>query len=93
MDRQQLIQQIEVLRQSRIITYLTSDRQGSFNARIAMDVIPFISKQLQTFGKTQNIDLFLYSTGGDTMVPWRLVSMYRLEWFVAQYPLTRENIT
>ncbi len=77
MDRKQLIQQIEGLRESRVITYLTSDRQGPFNARIAMDVIPLISKQLQTIGKVKNIDLFLYSAGGDTMVPWRMVSMIR----------------
>ena len=77
MDRKQLIQQIEGLRKSRVITYLTSDRQGPVNARIAMDVVPIISNQLRTIGKTQNIDLFLYSAGGDTMVPWRLVSMIR----------------
>jgi len=77
MDKKQLIQQIEGLRKSRIITYLTSDRPGPVNARVAMDIIPVISKQLQIIGKTQNIDLFLYSTGGDTMVPWRLVSMIR----------------
>ncbi len=77
MDRKQLIQQIEGLRKSRVITYVTSDRQGPFNARIAMDVIPLIGKQLQTIRKTQNIDLLLYSAGGDTMVPWRLVSMIR----------------
>ncbi len=73
----QLIQQIESLRKSRVITYFTSDRQGPVNARVAMDIIPLISKQLQAVGKTQNIDLFLYSSGGDTMVPWRLVSMFR----------------
>ena len=77
MDRKQLIQQIESLRKSRVITYLTSDRQGPFNARIAMDVIPFISRQMQTIGKIKNVDLFLYSAGGDTIVPWRLVSMIR----------------
>ncbi len=77
MDKKQLIQQIEGLRQSRVITYLTSDRQGPINARVAMDIVPVISKQLQTIGKTENIDLFLYSAGGDTMVPWRLVSMAR----------------
>jgi len=77
MDKKQLIQQIEGLRKSKVITYLTSDRQGPFNARIAIDVIPIISKQLQTIRKTDNIDLFLYSAGGDTMVPWRLVSMIR----------------
>ena len=77
MDKKQLIQQIQGLRKSRVITYLTSDRQGPINARVAMDIIPIISKQLRTIGKTENIDLFLYSAGGDTMVPWRLVSMIR----------------
>ena len=51
MDRKKLIQKIEGLRESRVITYLTSDRQGPFNARIAMDVIPFMSKQLQSYWK------------------------------------------
>ncbi|MFA6185524.1 MAG: hypothetical protein WC720_05270 [Candidatus Shapirobacteria bacterium] len=77
MDKKSLIQQIEKMRKSRVITYLTSDRTGPVNARVAMDIIPVISKQLQTIGKTTNIDLFLYSTGGDTIVPWRLVSMIR----------------
>ncbi|MDP2918271.1 MAG: hypothetical protein Q8N68_02125 [bacterium] len=77
MDKKTLIQQIEESRKSRVITYLTSDRQGPINARVAMDIIPIISKQLQAIGKTENIDLFLYSAGGDTMAPWRLVSMIR----------------
>ncbi len=77
MDTKSLIQEIEGLRNSRVITYLTSDRQGPVNARVAMDIIPIISRQLREMGKTENIDLFLYSTGGDTMVPWRLVSMIR----------------
>ncbi len=77
MDKKQLIKKIEEQRKSKVITYITSDRQGPVNARIAMDVVPIISKQLQKIGRTQNIDLFLYSSGGDTMVPWRLVSMIR----------------
>ncbi|MFA6252644.1 MAG: hypothetical protein WCV69_00015 [Patescibacteria group bacterium] len=77
MARTDLIKKIEQTRNSRVITYLTSDRQGPINARVAMDIIPIIAKQLQLIGKTENIDLFLYSAGGDTMVPWRLVSMIR----------------
>lgn len=77
MDKKSLILQIEELRKSRVITYLTSDRQGPVNARVAMDIIPIISKQLREIGKTESVDLFLYSSGGDTMVPWRLVSMIR----------------
>jgi len=77
MSKKELIQKIEKLRESRVITYITSDRQGPVNARIAGDIIPIISKQLRKIGKTKNIDLFLYSSGGDTMVPWRVVSMIR----------------
>ncbi|MFC1613237.1 hypothetical protein ACFL23_02795 [Patescibacteria group bacterium] len=77
MENQTLIQKIEELRKSRVITYITSDRQGPVNARIAGDVIPILSNQLRKIGKTENIDLFLYSAGGDTMVPWRMVSMIR----------------
>lgn len=77
MDKKQLIEKIEETRKSRVITYVTSDRPGPVNARVAMDIIPIMSRQLREIGKVQNVDLFLYSTGGDTMVPWRMVSMIR----------------
>jgi len=77
MDKKELFKKIEDNRGSRVITYLTSDRQGPINARVAMDIIPIFSKQLGMISKVPKIDLFLYSTGGDTMVPWRLVSMIR----------------
>lgn len=77
MAREQFIEKIEKLRQSRLITYLTSDRGGPVNARIARDIIPVISGQLRKIKKSPKIDLFLYSGGGDTMVPWRLISMIR----------------
>ena len=77
MERNQIIQKIEQQRGSRVVTYITSDRPGPVNARVAMDVIPVMSRQLRAIGKAEKIDLFLYSTGGDTLVPWRLVSMIR----------------
>lgn len=77
MQTKNLIQKIEEKRGSKVITYLTSDRQGPVNAKIAMDIIPVISNQLRKIGRVEKIDLFLHSTGGDTMVPWRLVSMIR----------------
>ena len=73
----EIIKKIQKKRNSKVITYLTSDRAGPLNARIAGDIIPVISHQLRSISKTQNIDLFLFSQGGDTMVPWRLVSMIR----------------
>ena len=80
MEKRQLIKQIEETRGSEVITYLTSDRPGPVNARVAPDIIPLFSKQLRAIalnGKVPKIDLFLYSAGGDTLVPWRLVSMIR----------------
>lgn len=37
-SRNQLIEKIEGIRRSRVITYITSDRQGPANAGIAMDI-------------------------------------------------------
>lgn len=77
MERSKLFGEIEGMRGSRVVAYVTSDRQGPVNARVAMDIIPIVSRQLRAIGKTKQIDLVLYSAGGDTMVPWRLVSMIR----------------
>jgi ClpP class serine protease len=77
MNKLEIIKKIEAKRGSKVITYITSDRQGPVNARVAMDIIPIVSEQLRKIGKTDKIDLFLYTAGGDTKVPWRLVSMIR----------------
>jgi len=77
MSKVDLIKKIEQKRGSKVITYITSDRPGPIGARVAMDIIPIISEQLRKIGKVAKIDLFLYTAGGDTMVPWRLVSMIR----------------
>jgi hypothetical protein len=80
MDKKAAIAQLEGLRGSRVISYVTNDRPGPMNARIAPDTIPYFSKQLDAIApgaKLPKIDLFIYSLGGDTMVPWRLVSMIR----------------
>ena len=77
MSKIDLIKNIGYKRGSRVITYVTSDRPGPVGARVAMDIIPIMSEQLRQIGKVDKIDLFLYTAGGDTMVPWRLVSMIR----------------
>ena len=42
MTKIDLIKKIEEKRSSRVITYLTSDRPGPLNARIAGDIIPMM---------------------------------------------------
>lgn len=74
--RKELINQIQSIRNSKIITYITGDRQP-VNSQIAEDAVRPLFDQLLSTGKNKRIDLFLYSRGGDVSVPWRIVSMFR----------------
>ncbi|MBM3295560.1 MAG: hypothetical protein FJY82_13720, partial [Candidatus Aminicenantes bacterium] len=71
------ISKIEDTRSSRVITYVTSDKQPPLAAKIALDTIPIFYAHLKRIGKVNKIDLFLYSAGGDIILPWRLVSLIR----------------
>jgi hypothetical protein len=67
-----LIQKVEGLRGSRVITYYLHP-----GIHMAMDAIPCFYEQLRTVGKQDKIDLWLHSSGGQTEFPWRLVQMVR----------------
>jgi len=71
------IASIESSRGSRVIAYVTSDRQPPLRAKIATDVIPIFYEHLKRIGNADKIDLFIYSLGGDIMPPWRLVNLIR----------------
>lgn len=72
----ELIKQIQSLRNSKVITYITGDRQP-IGSRIAEDAVRPLYEHLLSVGKNNKIDLVLYSRGGDVSVPWRIVSMFR----------------
>jgi hypothetical protein len=79
--RIKIIQQIERARKSRVISYITSTRQG-LEVPMAMDSVRYIYDHLEAIaaknGKGElKIDLFLHSNGGDGTVPWRLVTLIR----------------
>lgn len=69
---QSRIQDLEKARNSRVISYFTSDV-----ARISDAATIPLYDQLNAIGKTEQIDLFLYTRGGDSEVPWRMVSLIR----------------
>lgn len=75
-ERHQLIRELEKVRRSRVVCYLTGDRQG-LEAKIGMDIFPFFYDALVKMGRQPQIDLFLYSTGGMTMAAWGLVNLIR----------------
>ena len=75
--RIELIKGIEQKRNSKIISYITSDRKNCTN-QISMDAISIIHDHLLKLENENNkLDLFIYSRGGYIDVPWALVSMFR----------------
>ena len=76
MDKQDLIKKIEETRGSRLIIYITGDRQP-FTTRIADDVIPIFNRHLENIGYQKKISLFLYTRGGDMVAPLRIVKLIR----------------
>ncbi|MBI4670106.1 MAG: hypothetical protein HY741_00340 [Chloroflexi bacterium] len=67
-----LIQKLETLRKSRVITLFAYP-----NVFMRNDIPMQIYLQLRQIGRTERIDLFLNSTGGLTEVPWRIITLIR----------------
>jgi len=77
-SRKTLIQEIEKKRESKVITYVTSDRQG-LGVQIAGDVVSLIHEHIFSLKEEERskLDFFIYSRGGQSDVPWTIVSMFR----------------
>jgi len=78
-DRYQLIKAIEQERGSHLISYITLTRPG-LDVPMAMDSVRIIYEHLRKIStpkKETIIDLFIHSSGGDGVVPWKLVTLIR----------------
>lgn len=78
-NRADIIADLEEERGSCVICYVTSTRAG-LDARMAMDVIPVFYRHLRLIKskkESTKIDLFIHSSGGDGVVPWRIVTLFR----------------
>lgn len=75
-NRIELYKSIEEQRNSKLLVYYTSTRQG-LETQIAKDILPKFSNQLDNIGGTEKISLFLYTNGGDTLAAWSLVNLIR----------------
>lgn len=76
-ERIKLYSQIEKVRKHPLIVYVTSQRNGATGA-MAGDVISEFIDQLQNLPKDTNaVDLLIESTGGDPLVAWRVMSLFR----------------
>lgn len=75
-ERKALIETLEELRGSRVLTYVTGDRSPTA-AQIGDDAVRPIYDQLRELGQVEHLDLFIYSRGGALDVPWRIASGLR----------------
>ncbi|MDD4237183.1 MAG: hypothetical protein PHT62_01315 [Desulfotomaculaceae bacterium] len=75
-QRVELIKKISEIRGSKLLCYITGDREN-VNTRIAPDVTQVFYRHLEMFGECKQLDLFLYTRGGDVLTPWRLAHLIR----------------
>jgi len=74
--RDAILHKIEDGLKMKVIAYLTGDRPG-LETQIGGDVIVRFRRHLEAIGDIGTLGLFLYTRGGDTNVPWRLVTLLR----------------
>ncbi|MCY3785511.1 MAG: hypothetical protein OXG47_02130 [bacterium] len=82
--RHREIAEIERIRGSRVITYITGDR-NPIAARIGDDAVRPFFDVLRELDPAEKLDLFIYSRGGAIEVPWRIASairQYATNWHV-----------
>lgn len=75
-DRIELIKNIEKERRSKVICYITGDRPN-FSTKIADDVTRILYSHLEAIGTQNQIDMVIYSRGGDLMTPFRMVHLIK----------------
>lgn len=75
-DRKDLIRQLETARNSKVILYVTGDRKNQ-ETQIGEDVLPIFAEHLGTIGKTERLELLIYSRGGNTLTGFALANALR----------------
>lgn len=74
--RKELIHELELHRQSRLICYVTGDRKNQ-EAQIGTDALPILAQHLSVIGHVPQLDLLIYSRGGDTLTGFALANALR----------------
>lgn len=75
-ERRQIIEEIENLRGSRVLSFITADR-GPVPAQMGDDAVRPIYSELRKMGHVERLDVFLSSRGGAIDVPWRIANALR----------------
>lgn len=75
-ERVELYKKIEDFTDSRVLCYITGDRQN-MAVQIANDVLEHFTEHLDKIGNSNSISLILHSRGGNTLAGWSLVNLIR----------------
>jgi len=75
-ERKGLIRAVEEVRGSSVICCVTSDRQNSEGV-IAKDFIPIFYRHLRKLAPTKRLDVFLFTSGGDTLAAFGIARLLR----------------
>jgi hypothetical protein len=78
-NREELIKQLEDLRNTKILIYITGDRPG-WETQIHEEVHSYFASHLELISKGELINklsLYLYTRGGNTLAAWSLVNLLR----------------
>jgi len=75
-ERLENYKKLEASRNSKLLVYVTSDRQNA-ETNIGADILAPFANHLDTIGDVDKITLFLYSNGGSTLAGWSLVNLIR----------------
>lgn len=82
-DRQEIIQRLQEIRGSKVLSHITSDRRSlnplpGINTQLGTEAQAFFAKALRPLGRgLPKLDLFLYTRGGSVDAVWPLVSLIR----------------
>lgn len=75
-NRKPLYEQLEKLRNSKVLVYVTGDRR-QLETRIGSDVVDLFTHHLDLIYSHDKISLYLYTRGGETLAAWSLVNLIR----------------
>jgi ClpP class serine protease len=86
-ERLSIIRRIQKERKSKLLCYLTSDRPNAA-AQVQKDAIPIFYEHLNQIGKTDRVDVFIVTLGGDTLAAFGLGRLVRefVPWVGALIP-------
>ncbi len=78
-DRQQLFDQLISHRKRRLVTLITSTKKPEplFATQIAQDILPIFYEILKQGAEGRDLDLLIYSSGGQIDTPWPLINLVR----------------